>query len=152
MVQMKHSLGNIPVTHAMMTDFQTLTPQDTLARVTGLIIAGAQHDFPVVQNERVIGILDRDTFMKALSERGGNVFVADVMRRDVTEIDSHEMVEAALQRLQENGTKTLPVTHNGELVGLVTSENITEYLMIRSAMRSGRGAVQPSVQNRLHKV
>lgn len=152
MVQMKHSLGNIPVTRAMMTDFQTLTPQDTLARVVELILAGAQHDFPVIQNERVVGILDRDTFMKALSERGDGTLVADIMRRDVTEIDSHEMVEAALQRLQENSSKTLPVTHNGLLVGLVTSENITEYLMIRSAMRSGRGAVQPSVQNRLHKV
>lgn len=152
MVQMKYSLGNIPVTRAMMTDFQTLAPQDTLARVVGLIIAGAQHDFPVIQNERVVGILDRDTFMKALSERGGNAIVADIMRRDVTEIDSHEMVEAALQRLQENGSKTLPVTHNGQLVGLVTSENVTEYLMIRSAMRSGRGAVQPSIPNRLHKV
>jgi Zn-dependent protease/CBS domain-containing protein len=152
MVQMKYSLGNIPVTRAMMTDFQTLTPQDTLARVVGLILSGAQHDFPVVQNERVVGILDRDTFMKALSERGQSTLVADVMRRDVTEIDSYEMVEAALQRLQENGSKTLPVTHNGQLVGLVTSENVIEYLMIRSAMRSGRGAVQPSIQNRLHKV
>jgi Zn-dependent protease/CBS domain-containing protein len=152
MVQMKYSLGNIPVTRAMMTDFQTLEPQDTLARVVGLIIAGAQHDFPVIQNERVVGVLDRDTFMKALSEGRGGMLVADVMRRDITEIDSHEMVEAALERLQENGSKTLPVTHNGQLVGLVTSENITEYLMIRSAMRSKRGAVQPSVQNRLHKV
>ena len=152
MVQMKYSLSNIPVTRAMMTDFQTLTPQDTLARVVGLILSGAQHDFPVLQNERVIGILDRDAFMKALSEHGQSALVADVMRRDITEIDSHEMVEAALQRLQENGSKTLPVTHNGQLVGLVTSENVTEYLMIRSAMRSGRGAVQPSIQNRLHKV
>jgi Zn-dependent protease/CBS domain-containing protein len=152
MVQMKYSLGNIPVTRAMMTDFQTLAPQDTLERVVGLVIAGAQHDFPVVQNEHVVGILDRNSFMNALSERGGSAFVADVMRRDVTEIDSHEMVEAALQRLQENGSKTLPVTQNGQLVGLVTSENITEYLMIRSAMRPKRGAVQPSIQNRLHKV
>jgi Zn-dependent protease/CBS domain-containing protein len=152
MVQMKYSLGNIPVTRAMMTDFQTLAPQDTLERVVGLVIAGAQHDFPVVQNEHVVGILDRNSFMNALSERGGSAFVADVMRRDVTEIDSHEMVEAALQHLQENGSKTLPVTQNGQLVGLVTSENITEYLMIRSAMRPKRGAVQPSIQNRLHKV
>ena len=152
MVQMKYSLSNIPVTRAMMTDFQTLTPQDTLARVVGLILSGAQHDFPVLQNERVIGILDRDAFMKALSEHGQSALVADVMRRDITEIDSHEMVEAALQRLQENGSKTLPVTHNGQLVGLVTSENVTEYLMIRSAMRSGRGVVKPSIQNRLHKV
>jgi Zn-dependent protease/CBS domain-containing protein len=138
MVQMKYSLSGIPVTRAMLTDFQTLTPHDTLARVVGLILAGSQHDFPVVQDGQVIGILDRDTFMKVLSERGQSTPVVEVMRRDVTEIDSHEMVEAALRRLQENGSKTLPVTHNGQLVGLVTSENITEYLMIRSATRTGK--------------
>ena len=136
MVQMKHSIGGIPVTRAMLTDFQTLTPRDTLARVVGLILAGSQHDFPVIQDDRIVGILDRDTFMKALSEYGQSAMVADVMRRDITEIDSHDMVEAALMRLQENGSKTLPVMHNGQLVGLVTTENITEYLMIRSALRT----------------
>ncbi len=139
MAQMKYSLSGIPVTRAMLTDFATLTPRDTLTRVVGLILAGSQHDFPVVQDEHVLGILDRDTFMKALSERGGSTPVVEVMRRDVTEIDSHEMVEAALRRLQENGSKTLPVTHNGQLVGLVTSENITEYLMIRSALKTTGG-------------
>ena len=136
MVRMKHSLSGIPVTRAMQTDFDVLTPRDTLSRVVGLILAGSQHDFPVIQNDRVVGILDRDAFMKALSERGQSVPVTEVMRRDITEIDSHDMVEAALMRLQENGSKTLPVMHNGALVGLITSENITEYLMIRSALRT----------------
>jgi Zn-dependent protease/CBS domain-containing protein len=136
MVQMRSSISGIPVTRAMLTDFQTLTPGDTLARVVGLVLAGSQHDFPVIQDDRLVGILDRDTFIAALSERGQGTYVADVMRREVTEIDSHDMVETALMRLQENGSKTLPVTHNGQLVGLVTSENITEYLMIRSALRT----------------
>jgi len=136
MVQMKHSISGIPVTRAMLTDFAMLSPRDTLSRVVGLILAGSQHDFPVIQDGQVVGILDRDTFMKALSEHGQSTTVAEVMRQDVTEIDSHEMVEAALRLLQENGSKTLPVTHNGQLVGLVTSENITEYLMIRSALRT----------------
>jgi len=138
MVQMKNSISGIPVTRAMMTDFQTLSPGDTLARVVELILAGSQHDFPVIQNDRIVGILDRDTFMSALSAQRQSVPVVEVMRRDISEIDSHEMVDAALIRLQENGSKTLPVTHNGHLVGLVTSENITEYLMIRSALRTAK--------------
>ena len=139
MAQVKHSISGIPVARVMMTDFAILTPRDTLDRVVGLILTGSQHDFPVLQDGSVVGILDRDSFMKALSERGQSITVAEVMRQDITEVDSHEMVEAALQRLQETGSKTLPVTHNGQLVGLITSENITEYLMIRSAMRTADG-------------
>lgn len=141
MAQMKHSLGNIPVTRAMMTNFTVLSPNDSLARVVGLLLSGPQHDFPVVQDEQVVGILDRDTFISALSERGQGIPVVEVMRRGIHEIDSHEMVEAALTRLQENGSKTLPVIHNGQLVGLITSENITEYLMIRSALKAAGGVV-----------
>jgi Zn-dependent protease/CBS domain-containing protein len=138
-VQVRHSLGGIPITRAMQTDFQTLVPSDTLARVVELILAGSQQDFPVMENGRVIGILDRDTFISALSKNGQNTPVSEVMHRNVPEIDSHDMVETALTRLQESGSKTLPVMHGERLVGLITSENITEFLMIRSALRSAGG-------------
>src|SRR5512138_3298801 len=137
MVQMKDSIGGIPVTRAMLTDFKTLSAGDTLAQVVGLLLAGSQHDFPVVDaNGEVMGVLERDTFIHALSQRGQSVPVVDVMRRNVPSIDSHDMVETALLRLQESGAKTLPVMHNGQFVGLVNSENITEFLMIRSALKT----------------
>ncbi|MCL4530010.1 MAG: site-2 protease family protein [Chloroflexi bacterium] len=135
MAQMKNSLGGIPVGRAMMTNYEKLSPSDTLAHVVELVLAGSQHDFPVVEDGRVVGILDRETFIKALAAKGQSALVADVMRRGVPEVDTHEMVESAVVRLQESAAKTLPVTHAGELVGLITSENITEFLMIRSALR-----------------
>ena len=140
LVQMKNSISGIPVTRAMMTDFQTLSPRDNLARVVGLVLAGSQHDFPVVDGEgRVIGILERDAFIAALSSQGQSAPVVGVMRGSLPEVDSYEMVESALMRLQESGAKALPVTHLGQLVGLVTAENITEFLMIRSALRTAGG-------------
>ena len=39
-------------------------------------------------------------------------------------------------RLQETGAKALPVVHAGQLVGLITTKNITEFLMIRSALKA----------------
>jgi len=127
-----------------MTDFQTLNQRDTLARVVGLVLAGSQHDFPVVDHDgRVVGILERDAFIAALSRQGQSVPVVNVMRRNIPEVDSHEMVEMALMRLQESGAKTLPVVHLGQFVGLITSENITEFLMIRSALKMAQGTPNP---------
>jgi len=145
MVQMRNSISGIPVTRAMMTDFQTLGQGDTLARAVGLILAGSQHDFPVLDNDgRVIGVLQRDGFIAALSREGRGTPVVNVMRRDLPEVDSHEMIETALMRIQESGAKTLPVVHAGQFVGLITAENITEFLMIRSALRAAsRLAVSP---------
>jgi Zn-dependent protease/predicted transcriptional regulator len=144
MVQMKNSISGIPVTRAMLTDFKTLSPRDNLSQVVALILAGSQHDFPVVDaNGKVAGILDRDTFMRALTQHGQSVPVMDFVRRDLPEVDSYEMIDMVFMRLQESGSKTLPVTHGGQLVGLITAENITEYLMIRSALKVAQSIPQP---------
>lgn len=144
MVQMRNSISGIPITQAMQTKFETLSPSDRLDRVVGLILAGSQQDFPVVQDSQFIGVLTRDDFIRALSQQGQNTPVADVIQRNIPSVDSHEMVETALMRLQESGAKTLPVMHGGRFVGLVTSENITEFLMIRSALKTASRVPQPS--------
>jgi Zn-dependent protease len=143
MVQMRNSISGIPVTRAMLTDFKTLSPQDKLAQVVGLILAGSQQDFPVVDaNGHVAGILDRDSFIKALTQHGQSASVMDFVRSNLPEVDSSDMIDTALMRLQESGSKTLPVTHGGQFVGMITMENITEYLMIRSALRISNGLPQ----------
>jgi Zn-dependent protease/CBS domain-containing protein len=145
MVQMRNSISGIPITNAMQTRFETLSPSDRLDRVVNLILAGSQEDFPVVEDGQFIGVLTRDDFIKALSQQGQNTPVMDVIRRDIPSVDSHEMVENALMRLQESGAKILPVTHHGRLVGLVTPENITEFLMIRSALKTAGATTNPIV-------
>ena len=136
MVQMRNSISGIPLTQAMQTRFDTLSPSDRLDRVVNLILAGSQQDFPVVEDGQFIGLLTRDDFIRALSQKGQDTPVVDVIRRNVPTVDSHEMVEMALTRLQESGAKTLPVMHRGRFVGLITAENITEFLMIRSALKT----------------
>src|SRR5215510_9100492 len=99
MVQMRHALGGIPITRAMQTNFQVLFPSDTLAHVVELILSSSQQDFPVVENDKVVGILDLDTFISALSKNGHTASVGEVMKPDGFGVDSHEMVETALTRL-----------------------------------------------------
>jgi len=139
--QMKNAISGIPVGRAMLTDYKSLSPRDPLSQMSQLILAGSQHDFPVVDNDRVVGVVTRDDFLVALTQRGQNVAISAIMRSDPPAVDSYEMVESALMRIQESGIPALPVTHSGQLVGIVTAENITEYLMIRSALKASRAMV-----------
>jgi Zn-dependent protease/CBS domain-containing protein len=139
--QMKNAISGIPVGRAMLTNYQSLSPRDPLSRMAQLLLAGSQHDFPVIEDNRVIGVVTRDDFLIGLTRHGQNVAVSTVMKRELPEIDSYEMVENALARIQESGVPALPVTHAGQLVGIITAENITEYLMIRSALQVSRVVV-----------
>jgi Zn-dependent protease/CBS domain-containing protein len=133
-VQMKSALGGIPVARAMLTDFRALQPGDTLARAAELILAGSQHDFPVVEEGRVTGILTRADLIGALSAQNTQRAVAEVMQREFQVADSSDMLEGAMERLQACACHTLPVVHDGRLVGLVTMDNIGEFVLIHAAM------------------
>ena len=147
MVQMKTALGGIPVHRTMLTDFRALTPRDSLARAVELILAGSQHDFPVTEDDTLVGILTRDKLLAALSQFDRTTPVEQVMQREFTTVDYAEMLDLALMKLEACACQTLAVTQRGQLVGLVTKDNIGEFLMIQSALRQAQGrSVRPLVR------
>lgn len=140
MVQVKSALSGIPVSRAMLTNFETLSPTDPLARPVQMLLAGTQQDFPVMADGVVVGILTRDDLIRALSEHNESTYVSFVMHKSFQTIDSSQMLEAVSQQIQQGGQRTLPVVHGGKLVGLITMENIGEFMMIQSAINARRMA------------
>jgi len=140
MVQMRTALSGIPVSHAMLTNFQTVAPEDPAKRVLELILAGWQQDFPVVDGgqgatgARLAGVLLRSDVLKALAQRASDWRVRDIMRREFEVVDAADMLDTAFARLQSCNCHTLPVTSRGALVGLLTTENVGEFLLIQSAL------------------
>jgi len=143
--QIRFTLGGIPVSRAMITDFRTLEPDDHLAHAVDLILSGSQQDFPVVEDGRVVGILTQGDLIGALNQHGRETLVKDVMRKDFHLIDSSEMLESVFMGLQSSSCRTLPVVRNGRLVGIVTLENISEFIMIQSALGKDRADFDRSI-------
>lgn len=133
-VQMKSSMAGIPVARAMVTDFRTLSASDPLSRAVELILRGSQQDFPVMADGGVVGILTKTDILAALARHGESQLVAGIMKREFQLVDSHDMLETALERLQECRCHTMPVLHGGELVGLVTTDNLGEFMLVQAAL------------------
>ncbi len=140
MVMMRSSLGGIPVQRVMVRDIRTLLPDDTLATAVDHILSGWQQDFPVVFGNHVLGILTREDLVRAIAQGGTEKHVRDAMRRDFLAVDSHDMLEQAVKVLQRSGCRSLPVEHNGDLVGMLTLENVGEFMMINTAIRRAEEA------------
>jgi Zn-dependent protease len=138
MAQMRSALGGIPVSRAMVTDYQVLMPDEPVSRAIQLILGGNQMDFPVVQDGSVAGVLTRADLIRALADGQRDSRVRDVMQGQFEVLDASEMLERASARLQECNCHTLPVTRDGRLVGLLTMENVGEFMMIKAALESGR--------------
>jgi Zn-dependent protease/CBS domain-containing protein len=146
---MKSALSGTPIRAAMLTDFRVLQPGDTLADAVRLILGGSQQDFPVVEDRKPVGVLTRADLLVALAEHGEDHPVSVAMRREFLVTDYTEMLEVALQRLQECSCRTMPVVHEGRLVGLLAMDNVGEYLLIQAAIKK-RGA-SSSIASRLEE-
>jgi Zn-dependent protease/predicted transcriptional regulator len=133
--QMTSVLGDVPVSHAMITEFRALASRDTLAHAVELLLAGSQHDFPVVAEGAVVGVLTRQALLAALARQEVQQPVEVVMQRDVPLARLDEPLEEALMRMQASPLRTMPVLNGSTLVGLLTMENVGEYVSVQAALR-----------------
>lgn len=140
---MKISFAGIPVSKAMLTEFHSLRADDSLARAVELILQGSQHDFPVLDENRITGLLTRTDLIAALAKNGSGFRVADAMRRDFYSVESSEPLETVFLRVAQAQDYTIPVTQNGQLVGLLTSDNLAEFFMLHSAIEQSEQRKQP---------
>lgn len=141
LVQVKSALYGLNAAVAMQRQFRVLAATDSLQIAIDAILDGSQGDFPVVSQSGVVGMLTRNRLLVALAQLGANAEVAQVMQREVPVIEEHEPLEQAFAKLQQCECPALPVVRGDELVGLLTLENIGEFIAIRSAL-SGRATAR----------
>jgi CBS domain-containing protein len=124
------------VREAMMTRFARLAPDDTLGDAVHKLLAGPEHDLPVVDADgAVTGVLRRRTLVRALSERGRQTRVAEVMEAPrLTVAPSMDLDEAFGKMRTAKGTIAPVVDPDEGLVGLLTVEQVGELVMVASAM------------------
>jgi predicted transcriptional regulator len=134
--QMRSAIGGIPVMRAMVTDFYILHPDDPLSKAVKYMLAGFQQDFPIVEDGRLVGVLTQRDLVAALARDGEQTRIRDAMQRDFVAISPNEMLESAFSRLQDCNCHTLPVVQDGRLLGVLTTDNVTEVLMIQEALRA----------------
>ena len=143
-VHVRSSLAGVNVGRVMVSDIQTLSPNDTLDAALQHVLGGFQHDFPVVDGDRVIGVLTQRALLTGLAKQGTASKVGDSMEQSFRVAEPNEPVQAAIARLHECRCRSLPVVRDGTLHGMLTLDNIGEFVMIRSAIR-GSVMTRPAV-------
>jgi Zn-dependent protease len=133
-VEMQSALSGLRVRDAMMTRFRTLASRDTLTEAVTELLAGSQQDFPIMENDKPVGILRRNDLVKALSEGRHSASVSDTMSRDCESVDEGDLLQGAVEAMRNRQCATVPVLAKGRIVGLLTLENITEMIMVNSAL------------------
>ena len=139
MVQSRASLSGLPVSAAMVTAFMSVETRHELQHAVDLMLAGDQHEFPVLEGGRYLGMLGRNALIRALQKEGPNSPVGRVVRVDVEPLEASWPLERALQVMRAGRHSAMPVVMRGQLVGLLTLENVAELLMVQEARQRHAG-------------
>ena len=135
-VQMRFATSGIPVSSAMVTRFDTLNHHATLDQAIDALLGTSQHEFPVLDdNGGFAGLLTKHDLLVALRKAGPEMPVRDVMITGLPALLPHMSLEQAYSMTKEAKVTALPVLDiGGQLVGLFTIENVSELIMVQSAL------------------
>ena len=137
--QQHELLGGVTVDRVMIRELRTLAPEDTLETAMRHVLDGFQQDFPVLESGRVVGVLTRSGMLAGLGRGGPKSPVSASMDTSFRTTSPGEPVERAVARLRECHCSSMPVLSDGQLAGVLTSDNIAEFVMIATALRSSNG-------------
>jgi Zn-dependent protease len=134
-VSVRSMLRGVPVQEAMVTRFQTVAESDGLDTVTRELLASDQQDFPVLRGSEVAGVLTRSALLAALAQGRVHARAGEVLTGPALVVEETSSLDETVRRMQEDERRVVPVVRDRRLVGIVTLENLEDWLAVRSSLR-----------------
>ncbi|MHC1591571.1 MAG: IMP dehydrogenase [Candidatus Helarchaeales archaeon] len=123
----------------IITDVITISQDETVAKALQVMNEKNINGLPVVENDRLIGIVTgRDVRFARDTEK---LLVKDVMTRDLITASKDISIDEAIKLLHEHRIEKLPVTDNGQLIGLITVKDLMLKGKFPNASRDEEGSL-----------
>ena len=128
-----------PVSEIMSSPVKTVTADTSIADAAG-ILAEEHIGSLVVGTDIIEGIVTETDIVRAVGAELDLAAtpISEIMSDPVVTIRPHEAVHVAGERMGHNGVKKLPVTEDGEPVGIVTTTDIAHFFPRDRIMMSSK--------------
>jgi Zn-dependent protease/CBS domain-containing protein len=135
MVRQREMMRGLLVSDVMGTRrrTETVTPYHTFGQVLDAVIHGYQEDFPVVdENGNLVGMITRNEIMAAAHSPERYAGVRDLMKTEFPTISPEaDLFTDGHRLLQECGLRAIPVVKAGNLVGMLTMDDVGQAALLR---------------------
>ncbi len=138
MVQQQTALRGVPVRAVMRTRFWSMPHDATVQQAVDELLAGGDHDLVVLENGVYLGVLTRRDLIQALSEQNQASALAQLPMKKIPPVGPESDVNSAYVNLLTGRYPLVPVISGAQLVGVLETENLAEYILVRDARTSAR--------------
>lgn len=130
-VEVKVKLEDVKVKDALVGEVDTISPYDTLVTVLEKAKSGFQDDFPVIEGDRVVGVLTKSMLITALREHSSDTIVRDVLGALFLTAEMHDDLGQLYRKMVSSGISAAAVLEEGKLLGMITLDQISKYLLLQ---------------------
>ncbi|HLM60779.1 MAG TPA: CBS domain-containing protein [Pyrinomonadaceae bacterium] len=111
----------------MTSNVKTANPEMSLQAVAALMRDGDMGVLPVVEGERLVGIVtDRDIVVRAIAEgKDALTAVGDVMTKEIYSVKPDDFVFEAIRLMGDKQVRRVPIINDaGALVGIIAMADV----------------------------
>jgi Zn-dependent protease/CBS domain-containing protein len=123
-VQLKETLKNFRVDDILPDKFLTLREDMRISKVLEIIFHKRQEDFPVVTDDRLVGLVTRVDIISAMHKSGVNKQIGQIMHREFPVLKPEHSLMKAHALMQQSGLRALPVVREGKVLGIISTEDL----------------------------
>ena len=123
----------LKVRDAMIENVITVTPNTSMSRLREILRLNRISGAPVIENEKLVGVISVEDLVNWLTEGAGDCPVKDEMTTNVDVVYADEPLTNAVSELDKTGFRRLPVIDRKDkkLVGVITKDGIIEKLLYK---------------------
>ena len=130
-------MRDIAIDKVMTSDPATVSPKSSAAEARRLLVSNVIHHLPVVEGDRLVGIVSSSDLLKLhLLDDKMAIFaratVDQIMETNVTVLGKNSTLREAVEKLSMGNFHALPVVdRKRRLLGIVTSTDLLNELIVR---------------------
>ncbi len=124
--------SRIRVGDVMTRNFTHIGPETTLIDCARTMIKNRVGSVVIKENDKLHGIITEKDIIWALTKKANkgfeNIHVKDIARRKIITIKPEAGIHEALNKMNKNKIRRMPVISNKKIIGYVTLKDIVKFL------------------------
>ena len=139
-VAQKSMLHPYRVRDVMMKQYHVLQADDPIMNAVRLILDTQDKDFVVMDGEKLLGLVSVKQIIRSLQDLGKGASVGEIMESDFTHLHPEQNLDEVYEEMQAKRVTMWPVLDRGSLIGVLNSDNLSEFIMIRNVLKDTKEA------------
>ena len=141
-VELNKNLEDTLIKDVMVTDIISTTSQTPVSRAGRVIRDKAFEILPVIDDDKLVGVLSRTDITGALGSLGYFRVVSDAMTKDVISVTTKDYVKDAVDLMAKNQISSVLVMNGDVIVGIFTEKDLIQKVVSKAGDHSKIGITE----------